>query len=86
MKFKRKKICIFATVLLAIILLFPLEFEVDDGGTKGYFAVLYSVMHKHSLDSKEGVDGYSIGTIVRLLFWEIYNDVTFFSYEDISKQ
>lgn len=84
MKLKRKKICIAATVLLAVVLLFPLKFELKDGGTKEYVALLYSVTHKHSLDRKDSVHGYSIGTIVRVLFFEIYNDVTFFSYEDVS--
>lgn len=63
-------------------MLFPLKIELKDGGTKEYVAVLYSVTHKHSLDSKDGVSGYSIGTIVRVLFFEIYNDVTFFARED----
>ncbi len=85
MKFKRKKVCIASTVLLALVLLFPLKFEYKDGGTKEYAALLYSITYKHSLDIKDSVHGYSIGTIVRVLFFEIYNDVTFFSYEDISK-
>ena len=85
MKCKRKKICIVTSIILAIILLFPLKIELKDGGTKEYVAVLYSVTHKHSLDSKDGVSSYSIGTIVRVLFFEIYNDVTFFAHEDISQ-
>ena len=46
MKFKRKKVCIASTVLLALVLLFPLKFEYKDGGTKEYAALLYSITYK----------------------------------------
>lgn len=86
MKVKRKKICIVISAILAIILLFPLKIELKDGGTKEYVAVLYSVTYKHSLDSKDGDYGYSIGTIIRVLFFEVYNDVTFFSEETVRQK
>lgn len=72
-----KKAYIILSFILVIVLLFPIKEELKDGGTKKYTALLYSVTYKHSIDEQDGVYGYSIGTIVRVLFFEVYNDTAF---------
>lgn len=86
MRFKNKNLCISIAVFFTLVLMFPLKFEFKDGGTKKYTAILYSVTFQHSLDSKDGDYGYSVGTIVRILFFEVYNDVTFVSNKDHSQK
>ena len=71
----KKKIVIGITILLAVILLFPIPMRLKDGGTVVYQAVLYRVEKVHRL-ALEAVDGYVDGTIVEIFGVEIYNDVS----------
>lgn len=70
-----KRPIIVVTIVLSIILLLPIPLFYKDGGTVEYRAILYSVEKAHSI-SLEG-SGYDIGTRVRILFWEVYDDVEF---------
>ncbi len=73
----KKTITILCAILLIAFLLVPMVYEADDGGTRQYVAPLYSVTRAHSLHSENGADGYLTGTIVRVLFFEVYDDVIF---------
>lgn len=73
----RKKITITAVIVLLLIMLVPIKAECDDGGTVVYQAVLYGITECHSLYTKDGVDGYYIGTEVRILFFDVYDAVEF---------
>lgn len=68
-----------AVVIIAMLL--PMQTAYKDGGTVKYQAVLYTVTKRHSMAQAEyggGYrNGYQIGTEVRILFWEVYNDVEF---------
>ena len=69
-----------AWILLALVIIamcIPMRTAYKDGGTVKYRAVLYSVTKRHSLAVSDHRRGYDIGTEVRVLFWEVYNDVTF---------
>lgn len=72
MKMKRKNIVILS-VIIAIVLLIPIPSYFKDGGTVEYNAVLYGVTKRHSIHS----NGYDIGTEIRILWFEVYNDVEF---------
>lgn len=65
-------IIIFAVVMA--ILLIPVPLHLKDGGTVIYQALLYSVSDVHSLDPDEP-DGYSDGTIIKILGFEVFNNV-----------
>ena len=76
----KKKVVIGICFLLAIVLLIPMPSHLKDGGTVIYEAILYQVEKVHSLTSTEADkdadnDGYTEGTIVRILGIEVYNDV-----------
>lgn len=74
---KKRVVVIIAAVLL-VILLFPIKQSLKDGGTVEYNAILYSVVKEHSMTlSEQGEKGYNVGTRVRVLFFEVYNDVKF---------
>lgn len=70
-----KRLIIIATIVLFIVLLFPIPKYYKDGGTVEYSAILYSVEKAHSISVE--CDGYNIGTRVRILFWVVYDDVEF---------
>jgi len=77
---KKKIITIICLVLVALVLLVPIPLRYKDGGTVKYSALLYSVTNVHSIITQYGadgeyVDGYEVGTIVRVLGFEVYNDV-----------
>ena len=46
----KKRILIVISILLAIILLIPIPFDVDDGGTVVYDAILYKVENAHTIN------------------------------------
>ncbi len=81
----KKTIVIIITAVVAVILLFPIKSQYLDGGTVEYNAVLYGVAKQHSLisdiASPTGENGYNIGTRVRILWFEVYNDVEFVPWE-----
>lgn len=75
---KKKVLKILLTVLLALILLFPIPINLKDGGTVEYKALLYKVSYVKSLASREDMEKgkeYNKGTIVEVLGFEIYNSV-----------
>lgn len=75
----RKKIGIIAVLAVLIIMLIPIKLQYKDGGTVKYNAVLYSITKHHEIyfipgDSK---DGYNIGTTIRILWFDVYDNVEF---------
>ena len=70
----KKIIIISVCVLLALILLIPIPLRLKDGGTVVYQAVLYRVENVHRLDHN-AEDGYTDGLVVKILGFEIYNNV-----------
>lgn len=80
---KKKKIIIICIIAIAVIAsLIPIRTEYKDGGSVSYNAILYEVMHRHSMNRYDGVLGYDIGTEVRILFFEVYDDVVFVPSEN----
>lgn len=73
----RKKITVTAVIVLFLIMLIPIKTELKDGGTIKYSAILYGITERHSIYTKDEVDGYNIGTEVRILFFNVYDDVKF---------
>ncbi|MBQ8547832.1 MAG: hypothetical protein IJ427_04965 [Lachnospiraceae bacterium] len=77
---KKRIMTVICLVLVAFVLLVPIPLRYKDGGTVKYSALLYSVTNVHSIVTQyvaEGKykDGYEVGTIVRVLGFEVYNDV-----------
>lgn len=73
----KKKITIIS-IILAIILLFPIPMRLKDGGTVEYKAVLYKVSNVKSLASIEEMENgkmYNKGIILEILGFEIFNNV-----------
>ena len=71
----KKRIAILIIVLL--FLLTPIPIRAKDGGTVKYTAILYTVTKRHAMTLKEGVEGYDIGTEIRVLWFDVYNDTAF---------
>ncbi len=72
---KKKAIIV---VIILLILLFPIKYQLKDGGTVEYKAVLYKFSKVHSLTSVEEMENekyYNEGIILEILGFEIYNDV-----------
>ena len=70
----KKKALVIVSIILAIVLLFPIPMRFKDGGTVKYQAVLYSISDVHRL-SLESETGYEEGMIIEILGVEIYNSV-----------
>ena len=71
----KKRIAILIIVLL--FLLTPIPIRAKDGGTVEYAAVLYKVTKRHAMTQQGNVEGFDIGTEVRVLWFDVYNDVEF---------
>ena len=72
----KKKVIIIILIIL-ILLLIPIPFKLRDGGSTEYRAILYSVT-KYNRLSEIGDDGttkYISGTEIKVLGFEVYNDV-----------
>lgn len=82
----RKKIGIIAVFAVLIIMLIPIKSQYLDGGTVKYNAVLYGITKHHSiyyeLNSPNGKNGYNIGTTVRILWFDVYDNVKFVPMEE----
>ena len=72
-------------ILVIIATLIPMYRGYKDGGTVSYDAVAYSVTKWHEIAVQEHRRGYYIGTEVRILFWQVYDDVIFVP-DDIETQ
>lgn len=75
----KKKAIIIVCVLLIIVLLFPIPMRLRDGGTVQYKAILYTVLDIHSLatiEEQEAGKEFNEGTIVEILGFEIFNNVS----------
>lgn len=80
----KKKIGIIAVFAVLIIILIPIKSQYDVNGTVKYNAILYGITKHHSIyfvpgDSK---DGYNIGTTVRILWFDVYENVKFVPREE----
>lgn len=86
---KKKTIIITVIVILLFVLLFPIKLMLKDGGTVEYKAILYTVT-KRQTESIDPDDpsriGLYIGTEIKILFWEVYNDVEFFPDETTGEE
>ena len=73
----RKRIRLCAWLLVAVVLLTPVHAKLDDGGTEAWNAILCSVVRQRTMTREGEMEGFLTGTRVRLLWFEIYNDVRF---------
>ena len=71
------KIIIAVCLLLVIALFIPIPGQLKDGGTVHYNAIAYDVYDVHSLDSEGEAFGYTIGTIVEIFGFEVFNNTEF---------
>ncbi|MGN1188314.1 MAG: hypothetical protein ACI4R6_07450 [Lachnospiraceae bacterium] len=72
----KKKVRIVLSIVLLIILLFPLPYRIKDGGSVEYKAILYSVKDVHSLNPDiNSEQKYIEGIVVKILGFEIFNNV-----------
>ena len=65
-------------LIIAIVLLFPVRFNLDDGGTVKYEALVYEyskVKQSASVEEREDGKMYYEGTVLEVLGFEIYNNV-----------
>ena len=73
---KKKKVNwkIIVLVILLVLSLIPMHVYMSDGGSEGWYAILYQVTDVHELYQ----DGFNIGTRVTVLgFIPIYDDVEY---------
>lgn len=69
-----KKKHIIITVIVALILMFPIPLYYKDGGTVKYQAILYSITDYHVLREQ---DGYDTGIVIKILGTTVYDNTTF---------
>ena len=77
----KKKIGIIAVLAVLIIMLIPVKSQYDDNGTVKYNAILYGITKHHAIYSERispnGKAGGNIGTTVRILWFDVYDNVEF---------
>ncbi len=76
---KKKKVILWivvaAAVLTLAVLCFPIKFQIRDGGTVVYKAILYKVYRSHSMqaDTTDGDMAFIAGMIVEILGVKVYD-------------
>ena len=70
---KKKQILTISIIVVLLVLLVPIPMHLKDGGSVKYSALLYSVTDVHRMDPV--TDGYEDGTIIKILGFEVYNNV-----------
>ncbi len=81
----KRKILTALIILLALILLFPMRIAYKDGGSVDYKAILYTVRKEHSISFQDNTEGFDIGTRIRILGFEVYDDVAFVPLEEVNR-
>ncbi len=74
----RNAIVLICIIILVSILLLPVKFQLKDGGTVVYDAILYEVRNVHTVASDEDIENgkeFYEGTVVTILGFEIFNNV-----------
>lgn len=77
----KKHITVIITILIILVLMFPIRTQLKDGGTVEYKSLTYKISKVKRLISEEEaekeskVQNYDRGIIVELFGFEIYNDV-----------
>ena len=70
----KKKFKIIIPLIIAVILVVPIESHAKDGGTVKYDAVLWGVTKHHGITfDADGNDGYNTGTTIRILCFDVYS-------------
>ena len=64
-------------IAVLIAMLIPMRVQYQDGGTVLYRAVLYRVEKSHAAAVEEHRKGFLTAHEVRILFWQVYDDVVF---------
>jgi len=84
---KKKRVKKFLTtvsIVIAVILIFPLPMQADDGGTWLYKAIVYEVYDRHSIwDGPGGEPGHIVGLQVYILGKKVYDNTHFEPIEPI---
>ena len=71
----KEKLTIIILLIVAVILVVPIESHAKDGGTVKYDALLWGVTKHHSIaHDSAGNRGNDTGTTVRILCFEVYSD------------
>ncbi len=71
----KRKLTTIILLIVAVILVFPIESHFLDGGTVKYNAVLWGVTKHHGITfDSDGNDGYNTGTTIRILCFDVYSD------------
>ena len=81
---KKKTIIILCVIVAVLVLLVPIPMHLKDGGSVKYSALLYSVTDVHRMDPV--TDGYEDGTIIKILGFEVYNNVIALETIDYSQE
>lgn len=77
----KKKVIIVSIVVVLLILLFPFRYQLKDGGTVEYKALVYKVSKVKRLISIEEMEQegkikkYDQGIVIEIFGLEIYNNV-----------
>lgn len=73
----RKKIIFIILFIVLLILFKPNKLYYKDGGTVQYEAILWSVIERHTIWEEDGVHGRLEGYEIRILWFEVYDNVKF---------
>ena len=74
----KKKFIILICVLFTVVLLFPIQLQLKDGGTVEYTSLLYKISDVHSIATTEEIEKgkmFKEGIIIEVLGLEIFNNV-----------
>ena len=71
------KVIIVVCVLLIALLLFPVRLQYKDGGSVHYDAIAYDVYDMHRISEEGEAFGYTVGTIVKIFGFEVFNNTRF---------
>ena len=77
----KKKVIIISVIIILVVLLIPIRNQLKDGGSIQYKSLTYEITKIHSLMPEEEaektgkVKPYNDGYVIKILGFEIYNNV-----------
>lgn len=73
-EYMKKKILVVGIIVIFVILIIPRKWDIDDGGSVNYSAILYSVTNYHAIN---GEGGFYTGIEVKILGETVFDNTTF---------
>ena len=71
---KKKRVLIIICIIVLLITLFPLRFAADDGGTVGYYAIVYTIRNNNAIGCRDGYQKRFVGIQIEIFNIRVFDN------------